>query len=107
MYLGIISFLIGLAISTILIYIVTKLLGEKEGIKIALFAALLGSIMFGIINYVFGNGIIAAAVGGIIWLVSLKWLYSTGWLKAILIAVVLWIVVAIVGTFLPTFPNPF
>ncbi len=107
MYLGIISFLIGLAISTILIYIVTKLLGEKEGIKIALFAALLGSIMFGIINYIFGNGIIAAAVGGIIWLVSLKWLYSTGWLKAILIAVALWIVVVIVGTFLPTFPNPF
>lgn len=104
---GIISFLIGLAISTILIYIVTKLLGEKEGLKIALLAALLGSIMFGIISYIFGNGIIAAAIGGIIWLVALKWLYSTGWLKSILIAVVLWIVVSIVGVFLPTFPNPF
>ncbi|HSA74867.1 MAG TPA: hypothetical protein VLE21_01625 [Candidatus Nitrosocosmicus sp.] len=104
---GIISFLIGLAISTILIYIITKLLGEKEGLKIALLAALLGSIMFGIISYIFGNGIIAAAIGGIIWLVALKWLYSTGWLKAILIAVVLWIIVSIVGVFLPIFPNPF
>ncbi|HEU5120475.1 MAG TPA: hypothetical protein VFT71_05770 [Candidatus Nitrosocosmicus sp.] len=104
---GIISFLIGLAISTILIYIVTKLLGEKEGLKIALLAALLGSIMFGIISYIFGNGIIAAAIGGTIWLVALKWLYSTGWLKATLIAVVLWIIVSIVGVFLPTFPNPF
>lgn len=104
---GIISFLIGLAISTVLIYIVTKLLGEKEGIKTALLAALLGSIMFGIVNFIFGNGIIAAAIGGIIWLVSLKWLYSTGWLKAILIAVVLWIVVSFVGLFLPTFPSPF
>ena len=104
---GIISFLIGLAISTILIYIVTKLLGEKEGLKIALLAALLGSIMFGIVSFIFGNGIIAAAIGGIIWLVALKWLYSTGWLKAILIAVVLWIVISIVGVFLPTFPNPF
>lgn len=104
---GIVSFLIGLAISTILIYVVTRLLGEKEGLKIALLAALLGSIMFGIISYIFGNGIIAAAIGGIIWLVALKWLYSTGWLKAILIAVVLWIVVSIVGVFLPTFPNPF
>lgn len=99
--------MIGLAISTILIYIVTKLLGEKEGLKTALLAALLGSIMFGIINYIFGNGIVAAAIGGIIWLVALKWLYNTGWLKAILIAVVLWIVVSIVGVFLPTFPNPF
>lgn len=99
--------MIGLAISTILIYIVTKLLGEKEGLKIALLAALLGSIMFGFINYIFGNGIVAAAIGGIIWLVALKWLYSTGWLKAILIAVVLWIVVSIVGVFLPTFPSPF
>lgn len=99
--------MIGLAISTILIYIVTRLLGEKEGLKIALFAALLGSIMFGIIAYIFGNGVIAAAIGGIIWLIALKWLYSTSWLKAILIAVVLWIVVSVVGTFLPTFPNPF
>ncbi len=104
---GIIGFLIGLAISTILIYVVTKLLGEKEGIKTALLAALLGSIMFGIVNYIFGNGIIAAAIGGIIWLVALKWLYSTGWLKAIIIAVVLWILVSIVGIFLPTFPSPF
>ena len=104
---GIISFLIGLAISTVLIYIVTKILGEKEGIKTALLAALLGSITFGIVNFIFGNGIIAAAIGGIIWLVSLKWLYSTGWLKAILIAVVLWIVVSFVGLFLPTFPSPF
>ena len=83
------------------------MLGEKEGLKIALLTALLGSIMFGIISYIFGNGIIAAAIGGIIWLVALKWLYNTGWLKAILIAVVLWIVVSIVGLFLPTFPNPF
>lgn len=104
---GVISFLIGLAISTILIYIVTKLLGEKEGFKVALLAAFLGSVMFGVVAFIFGNGVIAAAVGGAIWLVALKWLYNTSWLKAILIAVVLWIVVAIVGVFLPTFPNPF
>jgi len=105
--LGIIGFLIGLVISTFLIYVVTKLMGEKEGFKTAFFAALLGSIMFGIVTYVFGYGFIAAAIGGIIWLISLKWLYNTGWLKAILIAVVIWIVVSIVGIFLPTFPNPF
>jgi len=105
--LGILGFLIGLVISTFLIYVVTKLMGEKEGLKTAFFAALLGSIMFGIVTYVFGYGFIAAAIGGIIWLISLKWLYNTGWLKAILIAVVIWIVVSIVGIFLPTFPNPF
>ncbi len=97
----------GLVISTFLIYVVTKLMGEKEGFKTAFFAALLGSVMFGIVTYILGNGAIAAAIGGIIWLISLKWLYSAGWLKAILIAVVIWIVVSIVGIFLPTFPNPF
>lgn len=99
--------MIGLVVSTLLIYVVTKLLGEKEGIKTAFFAALLGSIMFGIVSYIFGNGVFAAAVGGIVWLISLKWLYSSRWLKAILIAVVIWIVVSVVGIFLPTFPNPF
>jgi hypothetical protein len=82
-------------------------MGEKEGFKTAFFAALLGSIMFGIVSYVFGYGFLAAAIGSIIWLISLKWLYSTGWLKAILIAVVIWIVVSIFGIFLPTFTNPF
>lgn len=104
---GIISFLIGLTISTIIIYIVTKLLGEKEGIKTAFFAALLGSIMFGVVHFMFGSGLLAAAIGGIIWLLALKWLYSTGWLKAILLAIGIWIVVSIVGILLPTFPNPF
>ena len=81
-------------------------MGEKEGFKTAFFAALLGSVMFGIVTYILGNGAIAAAISSI-WLISLKWLYSAGWLKAILIAVVISIVVSIVGIFLPTFPNPF
>ena len=50
----------GLVISTFLIYIVTKLMGEKEGFKTAFFAALLGSVMFGIVAYILGNGAIAA-----------------------------------------------
>lgn len=94
-------------VSTLLIFIITKLLGEKEGIKTALLAAIVGSIVFGIIHFIFGNGLIAAGLGGIIWLISLKKLYSTGWIKAVLIAFVIWISLSIITTFLPILPRPF
>jgi hypothetical protein len=104
--LGIISFLIGLVISTGLIYIITKLLGEREGIKTAFFAAIIGSIVFGITHFLFGNGIIAAFIGGVIWLFSLKWLYDIGWIKSIMIAIIVWIAASIIGVLLPTSPGP-
>jgi len=104
---GLIAFLIGIVVSTVLIYFITKLLGEKEGIKTALLTSIVGSIVFGIVHFIFGNGLIASGLGGIIWLISLKKLYSTGWIKAILIAVVIWIFLSVITTFLPTFPRPF
>jgi hypothetical protein len=103
---SILTFIIGIIVSTIIIYIVTKLLGEKEGIKTAFFAAVIGSIAFGIVH-LFANGLIAAAIGGIIWLFALKWLYNMGWLKTIVVAVILWVVASIVGVILPTGTGPF
>lgn len=102
----IITFLIGLVISTIIIFIVTRLFGERESVKIAFIAAVIGAVIYTVIYYLLGNGLVAAIVGGIVWLMSLKWLYKMGWLKSILVAVIIWIITSIVGVLLPTASGP-
>lgn len=101
-----ISFVIGLIISTVIIYIVTKLFGEKEGIGRAFVTAIIGSIAYSIVYFLLGNGLLAAVVGGIVWLIALRALYDIGWLKALVIAVIIWIAATIVGLLLPTAPGP-
>jgi len=102
----IIIFLIGLVISTIIIFIVTRLFGERESVKIAFITAVIGAVIYTVIYYLLGNGLVAAIVGGIVWLMSLKWLYKMGWLKSILVAVIIWIITSIVGVLLPTASGP-
>jgi len=102
----IITFLIGLVLSTIIIFIVTRLFGERESVKIAFITAVIGAVIYTVIYYLLGNGLVAAIVGGIVWLMSLKWLYKMGWLKSILVAVIIWIIASIVGVLLPTASGP-
>jgi hypothetical protein len=99
-------FVLALVISTIIIYIVTKFFGEKEDIKTALIAALVGTIVYTLVYYVLGNGLIAAFIAGIVWLIALQTLYSIGWVKSLIIAVVIWVVASIAGWFLPTLAGP-
>jgi hypothetical protein len=58
------------------------------------------------VYFIFGNGLIAAVVDGIIWLIALRALYNIGWLKAFIIAVIVWIAATIIGFLLPTVPGP-
>jgi len=101
-----ISFVIGLIVSGIIIYIVTKLFRAKEGLVRAFITAIIGAIVYSITYFLLGNGIWAAIIGGIVWLLALRALYDIGWLKAFLIAIAVWIVTAIVGILLPTLPGP-
>jgi hypothetical protein len=101
-----IIFVVGLAISTVIIYITTKLFRQKEGIGRAFAAAIIGAIVYSLVYFIFGNGLIAAVVGGIIWLIALRALYEIGWLRALVIAVIVWIAATIVGLLLPTLPGP-
>jgi uncharacterized membrane protein len=103
---GILGFIIGIIVSTIIIYLITKLFGEREGIKTAFFAAIIGSVVFIVVHFALGNGLIAAAVGGIAWLLALKWLYNMKWLRTIIVAVIIWIVATIIGAVLPTAGGP-
>lgn len=99
-------FVVGLVISTVIIFITTKLFGQKEGIGRAFATAIIGAIVYSIVYFIFGSGLIAAAVGGFIWLVALRWLYDIGWLRAFVIAVIVWIAATVVGLLLPTAPGP-
>ena len=103
---SIVSFLIALLISTVIIFIVTKLFGEKEGIGRALLAAIIGTVIYALAYYFIGNGLLAAVLAGIVWLLALKSLYKIGWLKALLIAVIIWIFASVIGYFLPTLGGP-
>ena len=103
---GLVSFVIGVIISSIIIYIVTKLFGEREGIKKAILSAVIGAIVYSITYFLLGNGFWAALAGGFVWLLTLKALYDIGWLKAFVIALIVWIAAAITGILLPTAPGP-
>ncbi len=103
-----ILFVISLLISAIIIYVVTKIFGETEGFGTALLAAFVGAIIYTILYYIFGNiaelsGLkwVASILGGFGWLAALRLLYKIGWLKALGLAIIIWIISAIVGFFLP------
>src|SRR6478672_13768895 len=103
---GILSFVIGVLISTVIIYFATKLFREKEGIKHALITAIIGAIVYSVVYFLLGSGFWAALAAGVIWLLVLRAMYRIGWLKAIVIAIVVWIAAALVGILLPTAPGP-
>ena len=103
---SIIRFLVGLLISTVVIYLVTFLLGQRRGIKLAIFTAIIGSIVYGISYILLGNGFLSAVLGGIAWLLALKSIYRMGWLRALIVAVIVWIITTVIGTLLPTAIGP-
>jgi len=104
-----IVFLISLVISAIIIYFVTKIFGEKEeGFGTALLAAFIGAIIYAAAYYFLRPelGWLASLIGGIAWLIALGFLYSIGWLKALGIALIVWIIAAVVSFVLPTVIGP-
>ncbi|HTY16052.1 MAG TPA: hypothetical protein VMC42_10155 [Methanoregulaceae archaeon] len=103
---GLFIFVVALIISTVIIYLITKLFGEKEGITTAFLAAIVGTVIYTIIYYFLGQGLIGAFIAGIAWLLALQFLYKIGWLKSLLIALVIWVVTVVAGWFLPTLPGP-
>jgi hypothetical protein len=104
---ALLTFVIALIISTLIIYVIAKFFGETEGISTALLAAITGTVIYIIIYYLLGRGLIAAFIAGIVWLLALQHLYEIGWIKSLAIAIVVWIAASIVGLFLPTITGPF
>ena len=101
-----IFFLFGLIVSTIIIYVVTKLLGEKEGVGTAILTALVGAVIYALVYYLLGEGLLAALIAGFVWLLALGGLYSMGWWRSLGVAIIVWIVAFLVGFILPTVVGP-
>ena len=103
---SLIVFILGIIVSTIIIYLVTKLFGEREGIKTAFFAAIIGTIVFTIVYAILGRSPVAGIIGGIAWLIALRWLYHMSWLRSIAVAIIVWIAGIIIGSVIPTGIGP-
>jgi len=103
---ALIFFLVGLIVSTIIIYVITKLFEEKEGVGTAILAALVGAVIYALAYYFLGQGLLAALIAGFVWLLALGSLYSMGWWKALGVAIIVWIVAFFVGFILPTVVGP-
>jgi len=102
---SILRFLVGLLISTVVIYVVTFFM-RRRSLKLAFFAAIIGSIVYYIAFIALGHSFLSAALGGIAWLLALKAIYRMGWLKALIVAVAIWIITTFVGEWLPTALGP-
>ena len=99
------NFVISLIVSTVIIYIVVKLFGQEEGIGKAAMTAFAGSVIYALAYYFLGTGLLAAVIGGVVWVIALGSLYKIGWLKSLLIAIVVWAIVSLLS-FLPTVVGP-
>jgi len=99
-------FVLGLIISSLIIFAVTRLSGETEGFGTALLAGLVGAVIYAIAYLLLGHGLLAAVIGGFFWLFALKSLYKMGWIKSLAVAIVVWILALVVGFLLPTAIGP-
>ena len=99
--------LVGWIVSTHIIYVVTRLFGEIEGVGTAILAALVGTVVYALVFAFLGGGFLPGLIAGVVWLLALMWLYEMTFLKALGTAVVVWIVAIVVGWFLPTLGGPF
>lgn len=102
----IINFLVSLVVSTLIIFLVTKFFGEKESLGTAFTSALIGTIIYTLVFYFFGRGLIATLSGGIAWLIALGNLYRIGWFKSFIIALIIWLIANLISYFLPTLTGP-
>ncbi|MBS3816469.1 MAG: hypothetical protein KGY76_02775 [Candidatus Thermoplasmatota archaeon] len=103
---ALIYFLVALIVSSIIIWVITKLFGEIEGIGTAVMAALTGAVIYTLVSFFLGPGLIPAVIAGVVWILALGSLYDMDWLKTIFTALVVWIIAYVVGIFLPTLGGP-
>jgi hypothetical protein len=101
-------FVIGLVISTVVIFAVTALFRGKTNIGKAFITALIGTLVWVVTYYLFGHGLLATVVGGIVWLVALRAIYGLSWTRSAIVAVIIWIVsyFVTVALGLPTTTGP-
>jgi hypothetical protein len=103
---SLIFFLVAWGVSALVIFIGSKLIGEREGIGTAAAAALVGSFIYLIAWILIGRGLGSSLFAALGWLTMLRALYKIGWVKALALALIVWALASIIGLVLPTLPGP-
>jgi hypothetical protein len=93
-----IHLIVNIIILSPVLWIAGRLLAGKDKAKFtdAVWIVVLGTVIGGIFQYFF-SGIMAALIVLFIWLALVKHFFDTGWLRALVIAIVailIWIVIA-------------
>jgi len=96
----IIQMIVNIIILAPVLWISGRLLVGKDKAKFmdALWIVVLGTLIGGVFQYFF-SGIIASIIVLIVWLALVKHFFDTGWIRALIIAVVailIWIVIAVI-----------
>ena len=96
----IIQMIVNIIVLAPVLWIAGRMLAGKDKAKFtdALWIVVLGTIIGGVFQYFF-RGIIAALIVLFIWLALVKHFFDTGWIKALIIAIVavlIWIVIAVI-----------
>lgn len=99
-------FVVGWIVSSIIIYVVTKLFGQSEGIGTAVGAALVGTIIYILAYYFLGQGLLVSIIAGIFWLAALGSMYDMSFLRAIGVAIFVWVGAFFVSFIVPTVVGP-
>jgi hypothetical protein len=100
---SLVKFLLGWLVSTVAVWLALKIYPGKqkrESLVGAALTALVGAIVFWLFKLVeipFGT-----VIAWVVWLYLLKRLQGVGWLGAAVLAVLIYIVNAVLGFFLPT-----
>ena len=95
-----INLIINIIILSPVLWIAGRLLAGKDKAKFtdAIWIVVLGTVIGGILQYLFA-GIIAAIIVLFIWLALVKHFFDTGWLRAFaiaIVAIIIWIVIAVI-----------
>jgi hypothetical protein len=94
----IINLIVGIIVLAPVLWIAGRLLAGKDKAKFtdALWIVVLGTVINAVFLYFF-SGIIASIIVLIVWLALIKHFFDTGWLKALVIAVLAVVFLIIVG----------
>ena len=95
-----IVFVVGLVVTTVIIYVATHLMGERGGWGRAFLTALIGYAVYYVFHFIVG-GFLGALIGFLVWLWALRSIYRVGWLRAFITAVIIAVFIFIVGLVLP------
>jgi len=99
-------FLVSLIVSSLIIFVVTSVLGETEDAGTAVGAALVGAVIYALSYFFLGDGLYAAMISGLFWLIAIGTFYNMSNLKALGVALLVWVAASFVGAVVPTLIGP-